>query len=258
VSRREWLLRSGGFLAATVVAPLAGATEESSGPTLRVMTFNIRYGIAEDGDNRWERRRDLVASTIQAFGPDLLGVQEVLAFQADYLKESLPEYAFHGVGRDDGKQAGEFAPVLFRRDRFQMLDSGHLWLSPTPSEPGSIGWDAALTRMMSWVLLRDRLHASSELLMLNTHFDHRGKQARAESARLIRRHCENSAHDGRSIVLTGDFNATEDDEPYRSLTAPATGGTPQLIDSYRAVRAARSADELTYHAWGGRHSWKSH
>lgn len=263
MSRREWFLRSGGVLAAAVVSRPARATEETSGPTVRVMTFNIRYGTAEDGDNRWERRCDLVVSTIQDFGPDLLGLQEVLAFQADYLKERLPGYAFHGVGRDDGKQAGEFAPVMFRRDRFEMLDSGHFWLSPTPSKPGSVGWDAALTRMMSWVLLRDRLRASGEVLILNTHFDHRGKQARAESARLIRRHCEDSARDGRSVVLTGDFNATEDDEPYRLLLAPATGATPQLIDSYLEVHAVRSADELTYHAWeggtsGGRIDWILH
>ncbi|MCP5522410.1 MAG: endonuclease/exonuclease/phosphatase family protein [Verrucomicrobiales bacterium] len=229
-------------------------------PPLRVMSFNIRYGAASDGDNSWTRRRDLVVKTIRDTNPDLLGMQEVLVFQADFVKRGLPEYAFHGVGRDDGKEAGEFSPVMWRKDRFELLDSGHFWLSETPEIPGSMGWDTSITRMVSWVALRDLRAGGRELVYANTHFDHRGPQARLESAKLIQRKA-GDVPPGMPIILTGDFNTTEDDPPYAVLVKGAgeTGGV-RFHDSYRVVHPERSPDEVSFNGWkpvvkGSRIDW---
>lgn len=226
------------------------------------MSFNIRYGTAPDGDNRWELRRELVLRLIRDFNPDLLGMQEVLEFQANYLRENLPAYDFHGVGRDDGKQKGEFSPILFRRTRFAVLDAGNLWLSDTPDVPGSRGWDALLPRMLSWARLRDDSANGRELTIANTHFDHRGSQARLESARLIRRIGEANLH-GQPAILTGDFNCTEDDPPYHALLAPNADGTAPLVDSYRAAHPERQPDEASANGWrpvtkGRRIDWILH
>ncbi|MDB4538217.1 endonuclease/exonuclease/phosphatase family protein, partial [Akkermansiaceae bacterium] len=96
---------------------------------LKVMSFNIRYGAANDGSNSWPNRKDLVLETIKASDPDLLGLQEVLGFQADFLKENLPGYAFHGVGREDGKEKGEYVPLMYKTSRFALERSGHFWFS---------------------------------------------------------------------------------------------------------------------------------
>ena len=218
-------------------------------PALRVTSFNIRYGTAKDGENAWDKRKDLVLRTIRKLDPDLMGVQEALAFQVDELRDALPGYEVLGVGRDDGKRAGEFTAIYFKKDRFEQLAAGHFWLSETPEQPGSRGWDAALPRLASWVRLRDR-QTGGPLLFVNTHFDHVGRQARLESARLLRSQIE-KLHEGAPVVVAGDFNATEDDEPYAALMGE--GGAPlRLIDSYRAVHPQRSPDEATFNGFTGK------
>ena len=237
-----WLLA---FLAAQAQQP-AGATDGA--PTLRVASFNIRYGTADDGENRWERRKDFVVRTIRKMDPDLLGVQEALAFQVDELRAALPAYGFVGVGRDDGKRAGEFAGIYYRKERFEELAAGHVWLSEQPDQPGSRGWDASLPRVASWVRLRD-LRTGKPVFCINAHFDHRGPRARVESAKLMRRKIE-ELHEGAPVVVTGDFNATEDDEPYAALRGEA--GTPlHLIDTYRAIHSERRPDEATFNGFTG-------
>ncbi len=151
------------------------------------MSFNIRYGLANDGANSWEFRKERVAETIRVDGPDLLGTQEVQKFQLDFLLERLPGYAFAGVGREDGREKGEYCALFYREDRFENLGSGHFWLSATPEVPGSRSWDTSMSRMVTWVRLRDRRGGDRPFLFANTHFDHRGSQARLESARLVRR-----------------------------------------------------------------------
>src|SRR4051812_39236316 len=165
----------------------AGAPSRSTSKNpapLRVMSFNVRYGTAPDGEDHWTKRRELFFGTIKSHDPDLLGTQEVLASQADELRERMPDYTFVGVGRDDGKRAGEFAAIQFRTSRFELLDKGFFWVSDSPDVRGSLGWDAALARVAPWVKLPDRLDSSRELLYLNTHWDHKGIQAHVESARL--------------------------------------------------------------------------
>lgn len=253
-----------GLLASLNFGPSTIAAESGKGsdatPPLRVMSFNIRYGSANDGDNSWSLRRDLVLKTIRATQPDLLGMQEVLAVQGRFIQEGLPGYAFHGVGREDGREGGEFSPVMWRKDRFELVDSGHFWLSETPDEAGSKSWDSSLPRMVSWVALRDLRAGGREFVYANTHFDHRGPQARLESARLIQRRAAEVPY-GMPIILTGDFNTTEADPPYAVLVkGSGEPGGVRFVDSYRAVHPERASDEASFNGWkpvveGSRIDW---
>lgn len=227
------------------------APDASSAPNpVRVMSFNIRYGTANDGANHWDKRHEFLTDTIRKFAPDLLGTQETLKFQRDYLAEKFPEYDVLGVGRNDGADDGEMTALYYRRDRFEKLATGHFWLSETPDKIGSKGWDAALPRMVSWVRLRDRSNPGAlPIVFFNTHFDHKGVVARRESAALIRRQIA-TIGEGCSIVVTGDFNAGEGSGPYESLfadkSADGSEGISPVIDSFRAAHPARGKNEGTF------------
>jgi endonuclease/exonuclease/phosphatase family metal-dependent hydrolase len=208
----------------------------------RVMSFNIRYPAADDGPNIWELRHDLVIETIRNQNADILGLQEVLAAQAAELRAALPEYGFIGVGRDDGAEQGEFVPIFYRRQRFTLTDSGHFWLSAHPDQPGSVGWDAALPRMATWVRLQFKDAPLTEITVVNTHFDHSGERARVESAKVIRRLVESLG--GQPLVVLGDFNCPPGSEPHWILTEERSHPT--------ALRdALAAADGGTYHAFTG-------
>jgi endonuclease/exonuclease/phosphatase family metal-dependent hydrolase len=223
---------------------LAGAADEQP-LDVRVMTFNIRYGTANDGENRWDNRRQWLVETVKAFNPDLLGTQETLGFQRDYLAEQLPGYGVLGVGRDDGKEQGEMMALYYKRDRFKQLDAGHFWLSETPERAGSKSWDSSLPRMVTWIKLQDLKRADAPpIAFFNTHFDHRGPQARLQSARLIREQV-GALGRGCSLIVTGDFNAGEGSEPYKSLFAEQGGQPSPLVDCFRAVHAQRGTEEGT-------------
>ena len=125
-------------------------------PLLRVMTFNLRFATAADGENSWAGRKDILLEAIRKFDPDLLGTQETLASQADFLVESLPGNSLVGVGREDGKRQGEFSALMFKKARFDLIDSGTFWLSETPDKVGSKSWDSSLPRIATWVRLRDK------------------------------------------------------------------------------------------------------
>ena len=245
------------LLPAANVAPSAERAPPPGGPRcppLRVMSFNVRFGTAPDGPNRWELRHDLLARTIRRFDPDLLGVQEAMDFQCADLRKALGDgYAFHGAGREDGKERGEFTPVFVRRERFERLAAGHFWLSETPDVAGSVGWDAELPRMASWVKLRDLTAgegAPTPLLFLNTHWDHFGKRARNESAKLIRRRAA-EINPGGPVVIVGDFNSREDDEDYATLVRHADDTGPRYLDAYREIHPDRQTDEATFHGFKG-------
>ena len=184
------------------------------GNALRIMSFNLRYGAAKDGENHWDKRKTLVAETIGAFRPDLLGVQETLDFQAKYLSEQFPEFTYVGRSRDENPVGGEQCGILFRSDRFYKLIEGYFWLSATPDRPGSQGWDSAYPRMATWVKLWDRENRHS-LYVLNTHFDHVGETARAESAKLIHQFLDQLPKES-PVIVTGDFNTGEGSAPYQN------------------------------------------
>ena len=151
---------------------------------INAMSFNIRYDNPEDGAQNWHHRKENVVRMLNFYDLDIIGMQEVLVSQLNYLKDNLKDYQAIGVGREDGKEKGEFAPVFFRKDRFKELKSGTFWLSETP-EKVSKGWDAALERIATWIVLKDKT-TGKDFIFMNTHFDHRGKQARIESAKLLK------------------------------------------------------------------------
>lgn len=236
--------------------PQAGHADDA-GPAMKVMSFNIRYPNNDDGENRWANRTDFVADTIRAYGPDLLGMQEVFPVQAAFLKDALGnDYEFLDVPRDgEFRKGGIGDPILFKKDRFERLDDGTFWLSETPDVAGSRGWDAAMPRLVRWAKLRDR-HAGGEnaepLYFFNAHFDHEGPTAKLESAKLLRAKIVKIAG-GAPVVVTGDFNSMEETPAYAALVGSTAA--PALIDSYRAVHPpatpVRSADEATFHGFRG-------
>lgn len=234
------------FLIAVIVAGPDSGLAQKQTSAVRVMSYNIRYGTANDGDNHWDKRKDFLIETIRAFDPDLLGTQETLGFQRDYLAAKLNGYDVLGVGRDDGKDAGEMTALYYRRSRFEKLDGGHFWLSEMPDQPGSKSWDTSLTRMATWVKLRDRLQPKAKpIIFFNTHFDHRGNQARVESAKLIRRKIVEASKTCR-VIVTGDFNAGEDSAPYSAFFGADESGKPPVRDAYRIAHPTRATNEGTF------------
>lgn len=234
------------FLSGLVVLIASTAQAQSTAAEVKVVSFNIRFGTANDGENHWDKRRTFLIETIKSLNPDLLGTQETLGFQRDYLAKELADYAHLGVGRDDGKEKGEMMALYYRRTRFEQLESGHFWLSETPEVVGSKSWDSSLPRMATWVKLSDKTQPSApKLLFLNTHFDHRGGTARLESAKLIRKKI-NELGTGCSVVITGDFNTDQKSPPYEALFAPIDGQQSYVLDTYRAKHPERKDNEGTF------------
>jgi endonuclease/exonuclease/phosphatase family metal-dependent hydrolase len=225
---------------------------------LKVMSFNIRGDFdleqASNSSEAWNslsenHRRDLVIKTIRDFDPDLFGVQEAFRHQLVDLKKGLAAYEFSGVGRDDGKQAGEHSAIFYRAARFQLVKQGTFWLSNSPNDPGSVFPGAGYVRIASWVVLSDGRASGKELFVLNTHWDNVSEAARLHAARLIRREIKTLAG-GRPILAMGDMNDTEDSAPLETLLGTEAEGLP-LHDSFRAAVPQRGKDEATYHGFGG-------
>jgi endonuclease/exonuclease/phosphatase family metal-dependent hydrolase len=193
----------------------AAASALAQDRNLRVMSFNIRYNNAKDSINAWPNRKDKVASQVLFHQPAILGVQEALWDQMEDLAQRLPQYKYVGIGRDGGNK-GEFSAIFYDTNRLQLLQSHTFWLSETPEAVGVKGWDAALPRIVTYARFRDRV-TKKEFYHFNTHFDHRGKTARHESAKLL---LEKVAKISGKLpaVVTGDFNATPDSDPIRVIT----------------------------------------
>lgn len=187
-------------LACVVVCGFAGAENA----VLNVMSFNLRHGLANDGENSWPNRRDLLVETIKHCTPDVLGTQECRDMQAAYLEENLPDYRWIGIGRDPGG-AGEMTAVFYKKESLLPIASGHFWLSETPDVPSSKSWDTSLTRICTWVRFQ-HIPSGRFFFYMNTHFDHIGAQARIHSAELLVQQAPIMAGD-LPVLITGDFNA---------------------------------------------------
>lgn len=217
------------MLKQTLLASLLflGAATTLSAQTLKLATYNIRYDNKRDTANAWGKRVPYLTKLIRFQDFDVFGTQEVLYNQLQDMAGQLPGYAHVGVGRDDGKQAGEFSTIFYKKDKFELLQQGTFWLSPTSATP-SKGWDAALPRICSWAHLRDK-STGFTFYFFNTHFDHVGKEARRESAKLILNKVKEMAGT-TPAVLTGDFNIDQRNESYTILS---TSGT--LKDAYQTA-----------------------
>ena len=228
---------------------------------LKVMSFNVRYGTAKDGPNDWDHRRALFMELLRTAEPDIIGLQEALRFQLDEIRTELPNYAEIGVGRDDGKTAGEYAAILYRRDKFSVLSAKTFWLSDTPDVPGSKSWGNHVARVCTFALLRDR-KTQRQFYFFNTHMDHESEPARVKGAELIAKSIENTRMPGVPVIFSGDLNATPDSVAVRYLTgrpgdAPAPRGEgrsllnlrgPGFIDTYVAANpSAKPQESGTFH-----------
>lgn len=217
--------------------------DTASAQDVTCSTFNIRRR-SSDGRNRWANRRDSVARFILAQDIDIVGMQEVLHSQLRGLKKRMPQYEFVGVGRDNGKKKGEYVPIAFRKDRFELLCSGTFWLSQYPDSAGFVGWDGAHPRIATWAKLRERT-SGRELTVLNTHLDHKGSEAQRNGAQLIISRIRDIA-DGQPTILCGDFNVTEQSEAY---TIISTSSQFPLLDTHRHALHATGA-HYTFHNFG--------
>ncbi len=225
----------------SVSASRTAATVGTDSPIV-VMSFNIRYGTANDGENSWEHRKDLLVDVLRQESPDLIGTQEGLRFQLDYIKEELPGYGEIGVGRTDGMTAGEYSSILYRRDRFQVLNSGTFWFSDTPEVPGSKHWGNTITRICSWARFRDRENDST-FYLYNLHLDHQSQPSRERSVELLAARIH-ARPESAPVIVTGDFNAAEGnraigylkgESPRASLQTESSPSPPMLRDTFRVL-----------------------
>jgi len=230
-------------------AAAAGAGVNSVSPPFRLMSFNVRTSTAADGPDAWPLRKNILIETIERFQPTLIGFQEVREDQHDEIIARMPDYAFSGVARDDGKRKGEWSLIGFRKKRFSAQNHGDFWLSEQPEVPGSKSWDAALTRICSWVRLRETA-TGREYVFANTHFDHRGVIARREASRVLSEQLAKIAA-GVPAILTGDLNIKEDNPAYAVLVQPTLPGAIRWIDSYREIYPQRATDEASFHGFKG-------
>lgn len=214
------------------------AKEPVKPTSITTMTFNIRYGTADDGTNSWFYRAGGVIDMINDQKPDIIGMQEVLHEQMALLKDYL-SYKCVGVGREDGKKGGEHMCIFYNPKTVRIVKWGTYWLSETPDKP-SLGWDGACKRTATWALV---MHKDSGRLFyfVNTHLDHVGVQARKNGLSLILDNIGTMNKEGYPLILSGDFNVTPDDE----TLAPLAGKLRSARDW-----AVKTDEGATYNAWG--------
>lgn len=217
---------------------------------LKVMTFNIRVDTILDGPNRWGHRKKIVYNMIVSQQADIVGLQESLDFQTDYLRQQLGDYTSYGAGRSDGKQKGEACPIFYRTERFALIDSGTFWFSDTPSVPGSKDWGAMCPRICSWVRLLDKESLSS-FFVYNVHLDNLSQNSRKKSVQLLASRIASRKGSDPFIVL-GDFNMETDNSAMEYLyNSDSETPYPRMTNAWGAVHA--DSDEVgTRHGFRGR------
>ena len=201
------------FVIVLVLFPLASFSQQE----IKIMSYNIRLDVKSDGENQWDKRKDKVAALMNYYEADFIGGQEVQHHQLTYLLEHLKGYSYIGVGRDDGKQAGEYSCIFYKKDKFEVLQQSTFWLSTTP-DTVSKGWDAAIVRVCTYGLFKNK-KTKQIFWVFNTHFDHIGRQARLESAKLIVKKINELNTKNYPVLLSGDFNSKPDDEPSQYMMA---------------------------------------
>jgi endonuclease/exonuclease/phosphatase family metal-dependent hydrolase len=206
---------------------------------MRVMSFNIRYGTANDGQNRWENRREMLFALLRAENADLIGVQEALYPQIQEILAAVPGYAVAGVGRDDGRTKGEFSAILFRANRFTLSDAGTFWFSDTPEVIASTSWGNSITRICSWARFVDR--DGRAFWHYNVHLDHQSQPSRERSTELLaRRIAERAGRDSRDVgrgepaIVTGDLNVGETNPALTALVGSPSAPGP-FVDTFRVL-----------------------
>ncbi|MBR3799726.1 MAG: endonuclease/exonuclease/phosphatase family protein [Bacteroidales bacterium] len=194
------------LLSLAVLLLCGGCGSREKDVEIKYISYNIRYANASDGDNAWDIRKPATKEMIEREQPDVFGLQEALIGQLQYIDSNFPQYSRVGVGRDDGKEDGEFMAVYYRNDKFKLLENGNFWLSETPDQC-SMGWDAACKRIVTWAKLKD-LDSKKVFYVFNTHLDHVGEVAREQSILLIVKKIDEIVKkDKAPVFLSGDFNS---------------------------------------------------
>ncbi len=237
--------------AAIAVLLLSGlATVQGAESPLRakVLSFNIRFGTAPDGPNHWSHRKDSVIDLIKRGEYDFIGLQEALRFQIDEMRQALPHLQEIGVGREDGKQAGEYSAILYDARRWRVVEQDTFWLSDTPKVPGSKSWGNNIPRIVTWGRFAESA-SGRELYVFNTHFYHQSHPSREKSAALLAVRIARR-EPLRPVVVTGDFNAAEDNPAIRLLKGESAGSPIRLLDTYRLLYPD-AKDVGTFHGFLG-------
>ena len=228
------------LLAAVMVLPMNAANKEKKNDnTLKVMSYNIRLGSANDGTNSWGLRYPATAEMIEDQMPDIFGVQEALASQIRFIEDNFVNYKSVGVGREDGKKDGEHMSIFWNKKTVSLLKWGTFWLSETPEKP-SMGWDAACKRTATWALMKCK-KTGKKFYYVNTHLDHKGVEAQKNGLKLIVDRIDDINPEGYPMILTGDFNITPDNPNLVELDSK--------MQSVRKV-AEKTDNHDTFNGWG--------
>ncbi len=231
--------------AATMLFALSCGGATDSDAELRMMSFNMRYenlGDGLTGEHSWSQRRARIAAMLDSVDCDVIGTQELLLPQLEYMREHLSDYTSVGVARENGIDRGEHSAIFYRTERFEMIKSGNFWLSETPDSIGCKGWDAACERIATWVRLRDRA-TEEEFVVMNLHADHAGELARVEGMKLVVARCQEYA-EGAPVILMGDFNATPESEPVSVILQSG------IFSDSRVIAQSTSGVDYTFSNYG--------
>ena len=217
----------------------SAADKQEKDYDLKVISYNIRMGAAKDGTNSWEFRYPATALMIEDQKPDVFGLQEAFSYQVRFIAENFKDYDNVGVGRDNGKDKGEFMSIFWNKKTVKMVKWGTFWLSETPEKP-SMGWDAACKRTATWALMKDK-RTGKMFYFVNTHLDHKGKEAQRKGLELIVSRIDEINPKGYPMVLTGDFNIKPDNV--------ALKGLEEKMQSARKI-APKTDNAATFNNWG--------
>lgn len=229
------------LIIATFLISCSTLKQTTSSYKMNIATFNIRMDTPNDNLDAWKHRKEMVKGLVRFHDFDVFGVQEAFKHQIESILE-LENYAYVGAGRDDGKDAGEHSAIVYKKDKFDVLDNGDFWFAENPDMPGK-GWDATCcNRICSWAKFKDK-KAGKVFFVFNSHYDHQGREARKNSSILLLKKIGEIA--GNDIVFcTGDFNATPDDEPIQIIASDG-----RLKDSYRISTQPPYGTEGTFNSF---------
>ena len=205
------------LMAAVAAFAVAGCTSEAGEQDVRVISYNIRYMNDKDGDNSWKFRKQASINMVNEEQPTVFGLQEAVKAQVDFLQENLPDYAYYGVGRNDGKESGEFMAIFYKKEAVELLDHGTFWLAATPDTPTK-GWDGQCFRTCTWTIFKCK-DTGKQFAFLNTHLDHKGKVAQQEGMKTIVNKIGELIPKDMPVFLSGDFNTRTDNPIYEPLKA---------------------------------------
>lgn len=214
---------------------------------IKAVTFNIRYGTADDGPNSWDSRKEYVFDLLADYAADIIGLQEALHFQVNEIRAALPQYSVIAVGRDDGRQQGESCPIFYRRDRFLLSDSGTFWFSNTPWIAGSKHWGNTLPRICTWICLTEK-KTGKVFYIYNLHLDHQSQLSRQKSVELLARQIARRPNRVPFIVM-GDFNMGLSD-PAMAYLLQSSSSWSQIADTWQFLHPGQTPPG-TYHAFEG-------